>query len=152
MKLLFRIAVLILVAVNNYGLSQNIETIIQDGLIEGSCKNYKTFVDSINQCTVIIRLDEKEKVNMVGLFPSMKADSICEELSTENYIEGSYFFIKNKKVMRFISERSTNYFIVIDKMNRNEYYSFLKGKNQIYGLTLEAKKGRLKKLFIGSTN
>lgn len=145
------VLVLMLLFVHSYAVGQNI-TVKTDSFFKKIKKDrFEAYVDITNEQSLIIQRDENNKLYLIGLYGRTDVDSICSELTYPTILsDASYFFFKNGKISRFVSEKTDEYFVIIDDDGKNSTYHFYRGKNDIYGLVLYARNRKVTKIILSN--
>ena len=112
---------------------------------------FEIYVDTTNKQSLIVQRNNKKEIQLIGFYRRTDVDSICSELTYPPILRSAaYFAFENGKITRFISEKTDEYFVIIDENEDEQTYIFYRGKNDIFGLVLYARKNEVTKIILAN--
>jgi hypothetical protein len=133
----------------NQMFGQDIEVINKNDFPLIKKGNFNFYIDTINNQTICVALNESYQVKMICLFINNNYESIYSDFQNNVYPSGSYFFVENKRIKRITIQNISNNYFVIDYGKKDDNYYFLKSENEIRGLIIMIRKKNIVKVIIG---
>lgn len=135
----------------NYAFSQNIKVQHDEWFEKVKKDSFEIYVDVINEQSLIIQRNKDKEVQLIGYYRRSDVDSICTELTYPPFFtSAAYFEFKNGKITRFISEKTDEYFVIIDEDGDEQVYMFYRGQDDIFGLVFYARDNEVTKIVLAN--